>query len=262
VDHGAVSVKVFGGSTHIVGATVDANKDMYLTDVGGARVFRLTGASKYKTIENVVTSVQSLGTGIAELTTIGTDLFFVETNSNKVYKIDLKSSLPVVASDGLVLAIGAFTSPGGLTYDAANNLYLSSLSDTDGFVSKISPGGTVFPLKFAKIKSNWATMTRDNTALYVAQSSDIARVSLMGVVEVLVPNLNQPVGLFHDAGSLYIADGAGVHRYDIANKSVANIMARNEVADLGVLRVLRIDGVIYVVSTVGLWRLEDKCSPG
>ncbi len=261
IDYGAVSVKVFGGNTHIVGATVDAKKDIYLTDQGEARVFRVTAASKYNTIEDVVTAVSNFGSGIAEFTTIGSDLFFVETNANRVFKCDLKGSRPVSANVATVLATGAFSSPGGLSYDGTNNLYLSSLSNTDGFVSKISPSGTVSPLVFAKIKSNWATLTRDAAALYVSQLDNVARISLAGKVEVLVPNLAQPVGLFHDGGSLYIADETGVHRFDIAASSLQSIMDRNAVSDGGVLRVLRIDGVIYAVSTVGLWRLEDKCPP-
>jgi len=244
---------------NIVGAITDPNGTLYLADQGFSRIIQVDGSGQ---VTELVTNVHELGVGISELELIGDDLYFAEANTGAIFKVDLTGSFPVDYASLTPFIQDDFNDPGGLTSDAAGNLFISSVESTSdlGYHSKIGPSGALLDLNWSTLEGNWPTLTIDEQDnVYTVEPNSITKTTPYQVSTPVVSGINGAVGLTYKEGCLYFTDVDGVRQYDFTGNPPTLIFAHSVVgvAMPAPTRILVDDQELFTyLSTDTIWRLQ------
>ncbi|WCT12445.1 MBG domain-containing protein [Mucilaginibacter jinjuensis] len=175
------------------GLAVDANNNIYVAELGGNRIRKITPAGVVTTFAGNGTSGSIDGTGTNASFNSPTGLVFDATGSlyvaenggNRIRKISPAGVVTTVAGSGYSGAVNAngtnasFNAPTGLAIDAGGNLYIADQGNN--MVRMLSPSGDV------------STLTGNLTSGNTNGLGAVAR-------------LNKPTGVVLINGKAYIAD--------------------------------------------------------
>jgi streptogramin lyase len=181
------------------------------------------------------------------------DFLYVSLNDNTVAAFDVSSGVPATIEASKVV-VTSFTSPRGLTFDNAGNLYV--VSATAG-VRKVTPSGSFSALSVSSLSLPRDVVT-DNSSLYISNvnSNNIIKYNLTSGVSSTfnTTGISNTYGLAYNSttSTLYAISTASTSSIVSINSSgvVSNYINAGVSSGLNNARGLAIDGsgVLYATN--------------
>jgi sugar lactone lactonase YvrE len=192
------------------GLAVDANNNVYVAELYGNKIRKITPAGVVTTFAGSGSSISADGTGVNASFNSPTGLVFdasgmlyvAENSSNRIRKINTAGVVTTIAGSSSIGALNAnginasFNAPTGLTIDAGGNLYIADQGNN--MVRMLSPSGDVTTLV-----GNISSGTGNGLG-------NVAR-------------LNKPTGVVLVNGKVYVADcyNNQIRSIDISGYSIS-----------------------------------------